>query len=137
MMEQITEKKRSTLPGQSKWKMITYWIVTGLLALVFINGGLNDVFKQDPYYGILLKMGYPGFVAILLGIWKVLGAIVLLIPGFKLIKEWAYAGFFFLLTGAIISHLQIGDLIIFQLIILILLAVSWYLRPEHRRLLVY
>jgi hypothetical protein len=127
-------KTLSKLSGNSKGGLIAYWIITGLISLVFLNGGINDLLKREPYYGLLLKMGYPGYFSIILGIWKTIGVIALLIPGFKLLKEWTYAGYFFLLSGAIISHLQIGDNIIFQIIILILLGLSWYLRPENRRL---
>lgn len=131
-MERLKEK--SKLLENFKVRVITYWVITGLISLVFLNGGINDIFKQEPYYGLLLKLGYPAYVSVVLGVWKTLGVIALLVPKFKLIKEWAYAGFFFLLTGAIISHLQIGDTIIFQTIILILLGLSWYLRPANRRL---
>jgi hypothetical protein len=123
--------------GNSKARLIAYWIITGILSLVFLNGGINDFLKQDPYYGLLLKMGYPGYFSVILGVWKTLGIIAILIPGFKLLKEWAYAGYFFLLSGAVISHLQIGDHIIFQLIILVLLILSWYLRPESRRVITF
>jgi len=133
-MAKIEEKQASTFSSNSKGRLIAYWIVTGLISLVFLNGGINDILKQEPYYGLLLKMGYPGYVSVILGIWKTLGVIALLIPGFKLLKEWTYAGYFFLLSGAVVSHLQIGDNIIFQIIILLFLLLSWYLRPENRKL---
>jgi hypothetical protein len=133
-MEQIEVKKTPTFSGNSKGRLIAYWVITGLISLVFLNGGINDFLKQEPYYGLLLKMGYPGYFSVILGIWKTIGVIALLIPGFKLLKEWTYAGYFFLLSGAIISHLQIGDNVIFQIIILILIILSWYLRPENRKL---
>ena len=56
-------------------------------------------------------------------------------PGFKLLKEWTYADYFFLLTGAIISHLQIGDNVVFQIILIVMLTLSWYLRPDNRKIL--
>jgi hypothetical protein len=133
-MEQLKKTQKSISLGKLKGRAVAYWIITVLISLVFLNGGINDIFKQQPYFGLLIKMGYPGFVSIILGIWKTLGAIVLLLPGIKLIKEWAYAGFFFLLTGAIVSHLQIGDNIIFQTLLLILIVLSWHLRPTNRRL---
>lgn len=117
----------------SKGRLIAYWIITGLISLVLLNGGINDVFKNAPYYTILLKMGYPGYFSIILGVWKVLGVVAILIPRFPLLKEWAYAGFVFLLSGAIISHLTIGDNIIFQIITLILVVLSWYFRPASRK----
>ena len=118
----------------SKGRLIAYWIITGLIALVLLNGGVMDVFRQPPYFDLLLKMGYPGYFSIILGTWKILGVIAILIPRFPLLKEWAYAGFFFLLTSAIISHLTIRDNIIFQVIMLILIILSWYLRSANRKL---
>lgn len=118
-----------------KRKIIAYWIITILISLVFINGGINDVLKQEPFYGLLLKLGYPGYTSINLGIWKILGVISLLIPGFKLLKEWTYAGYFFLLTGAIFSHLQIHDNVVFQIILIVMLTLSWYLRPDNRKII--
>lgn len=133
-MAKIEDKQASKFSSNSKAQLIAYWIITVLISLVFLNGGINDILKQEPFYDLLIKLGYPGYFSVILGIWKTIGVIALLIPGFKLLKEWAYAGYFFLLSGAIISHLQIGDNIIFQTIILILLILSWHLRPESRKL---
>jgi|ERR1700757_2557683 len=118
-----------------KRNKIIYWIITGLISLVFLSGGVNDFLKREPYYGLLLHLGYPGYVSIILGIWKTLGVVALLIPGFILLKEWAYAGFFFLITGAIISHVVSGDNVVFQVIILILLVLSWWFRPADRKII--
>ncbi len=118
----------------SKRRVIVYWIITGFISLVLLNSSIIDIFKKPPYFTILLKMGYPGYFAILIGVWKVLGVVAIVIPKFVLLKEWAYAGFFFLLTGAIISHLVIKDSFMFQLITLILVVLSWYLRPANRRI---
>lgn len=123
------------ITSNSKRKTIAYWFITILISLVFTNGCINDLLKQDPYYGLLLKLGYPGYTSVILGTWKILGVISLLIPGFKLLKEWTYAGYFFLLTGAIISHLQIGDNVVFQIILIVLLILSWYLRPDNRKII--
>lgn len=133
-MAKIEDKQTSKFSSNSKAQLIAYWIITVFISLVFLNGGINDILKQEPFYDLLIKLGYPGYFSVILGIWKTIGVIALLIPGFKLLKEWAYAGYFFLLSGAIISHLQIGDNIIFQTIILILLILSWHLRPESRKL---
>lgn len=75
----------------------------------------------------------------ILGVWKILGVIAILIPKFKLLKEWAYAGFFFAMTGAVISHITVGDTFLQFLapsIFVILTIISWYLRPTDRKIIV-
>ena len=83
-------------------------------------------------------LGYPNYFISLIGIWKVLGVIAILIPKFPLLKEWAYAGIFFAMTGAVISHIASDDIKV-QIIAPFLLAVftvlSWYLRPADRKIL--
>lgn len=83
------------------------------------------------------ELGYPDYLASILGVWKLLGVVVMLAPGLGLIKEWAYAGFAFDLTGAAASHAFIADptaKVVTPLIIFTLVAASWWLRPESRRL---
>jgi hypothetical protein len=85
----------------------------------------------------IIHLGYPVYLLNILAPWKLLGVIVLLLPGFTLIKEWAYAGFFFLMTGAVVSHLASGEAvthIISQIIFVLLIIASWYLRPANRRI---
>lgn len=60
------------ITSNSKRKTIAYWFITILISLVFTNGGINDLLKQDPYYGLLLKLGYPGYTSVILGTWKIL-----------------------------------------------------------------
>ena len=72
----------------------------------------------------------------ILGVWKILGVIAILIPKYPLLKEWAYAGFFFAMSGAIISHIAIGDSILKilpPLLLLVLTVISWYFRPENKK----
>ncbi|MGY0036226.1 DoxX family protein [Pedobacter sp. NJ-S-72] len=83
-------------------------------------------------------LGYPIYFITLLGVWKVLGVVAVLIPKFPLLKEWAYAGFFFTMTGAVYSHIATGDSMnkIFpSLLLLILTVLSWYFRPADRRII--
>src|SRR4030095_10207977 len=85
---------------------------------------------------MLTHLGYPVYLLTMLGIWKVLGVVAVLIPKFPLLKEWAYAGFFFVMSGAIFSHIASGDPvkgILPALLLLILTAVSWYFRPAERK----
>ena len=81
--------------------------------------------------------GYPVYFLTILGVWKILGVIAILAPRFKLLKEWAYAGFFFAMTGALASHLFAHDYEIrsilgpsFQALFVV---ISWYFRPENRK----
>ena len=83
-------------------------------------------------------MGYPVYVLTILGTWKLLGAIAILIPKYPLLKEWAYAGMFFLLTGALFSHITSGHPwyeLLPAILLLILTILSWYFRPANRKLL--
>src|SRR5260370_31211571 len=84
-------------------------------------------------YGIT-HLGYPIYLLTILGIWKTLGVVALLIPKFPLLKEWAYAGFFFAMSGAVFSHIASGDSVtaIFPAeFLLILIAVSRYFTPAE------
>jgi uncharacterized membrane protein YphA (DoxX/SURF4 family) len=114
---------------------IIYWIATVWLALGMVSTGAVQLFKAKEGQGgaeMLAHLGYPIYLLTILGIWKVLGVIAVLIPKFPLLKEWAYAGFFFVMSGAILSHIALRDPIkeIFpSSLLLILTVVSWYFRP--------
>lgn len=69
-----------------------------------VAGGFADLTQNPTIMASMSKLGYPDYLATLLGFWKIAGVIAILIPGFGLVKEWAYAGFFFDLTGASASH---------------------------------
>lgn len=123
---------------------IIYWIATIWLALGMTSTGLVQLLRLEAegavappgVYGIKY-LGYPVYFLTMLGIWKILGVIAVLMPKAALLKEWAYAGFFFIMTGAIFSHIAVGDPIIElfpSLLLLILTVVSWYFRPAGRRL---
>ncbi len=124
----------------SKRNKIIYWIATIWLSLGMTATGIGQLIKMKNGQGgadMITHLGYPVYLLTLLGIWKVLGVIAVLIPKFPLLKEWAYAGFFFIMTGAIFSHLAIGDPVsaIFPSLLLLILAfLSWYFRPDERRL---
>jgi DoxX-like protein len=122
---------------QTKSRIIAYWIATSLLAIGMLSGGIAQLLHLKWNTDGIIHLGYPVYVLNILGTWKVLGVLVLLIPGFTLVKEWAYSGFFFLMTGAVISHLVSGDgfnSVIAQTIFVLLIITSWYLRPVNRRL---
>ena len=85
---------------------------------------------------MIQHLGYPLYFLTLLGVWKLLGVIAILIPKFGLLKEWAYAGFFFAMSGAVISHLAVGDkasALFGPILLIVLTVVSWYFRPESRK----
>ncbi len=123
---------------------IIYWIATVWLALGMTATGLVQLTKQVAVGAIappgvwgIKHLGYPVYFLTVIGTWKILGTIALLIPKFPLLKEWAYAGFFFLLAGAIFSHIAMGDSAganFPALLLLGLTAISWYFRPLSRKI---
>src|SRR5665213_1647063 len=125
----------------SKRNKIIYWIATIWLALGMVSTGLVQLFKAKAGQGgeeMITHLGYPVYLLAILGTWKILGVVAVLIPKFSLLKEWAYAGFFFVMTGAIFSHIAIGDSVysIFPaLLLLILICISWYFRPATRKII--
>lgn len=118
-----------------KTRTIAYWITTGLLAFAFVGGGLFDLSGSPEIVAQMAHLGYPAYFAILLGAWKVLGGLAILAPGLPRLKEWAYAGMVFDLTGAVVSHAAVGDgfaQLVPALALLGVLAASWALRPAGR-----
>jgi hypothetical protein len=118
-------------------RTIAYWIVTGLVVFAFAAGGLMDVMRTPQMLAAMAHLGYPAYVAVLLGVWKLAGAAAIAAPRLQLLKEWAYAGMFFDLSGAAVSHGVSGDpasAVATPLIVLALVVVSWWLRPASRRL---
>lgn len=114
-----------------------YWVSTALVALGFALGGAMDLLAGPAVVAGLQHLGYPAYLAGLLGVWKLLGALAVLAPRTPLLKEWAYAGMFFDLTGAAYSHAQSGDPaanVLTPLVLLALLGASWVLRPSTRTL---
>jgi uncharacterized membrane protein YphA (DoxX/SURF4 family) len=121
-----------------KRNKIIYWIATLWMALGMLSTAIVQVFKLKVQNDHVANLGYPGYFLTLLGIWKILGVLALLIPKYPLLKEWAYAGFFFAMSGAIFSHVAAGDSAgeLFPCVLLLILtAVSWYFRPRERKLI--
>ena len=120
---------------------LIYWIATLWLALGMLSTGIVQLLKMKAEGAAsgadgIAHLGYPIYFLTIIGIWKVLGVIAVLVPRFPLVKEWAYAGFFFAMSGAIFSHIAVGDPLkeIFpSSLLLILTVVSWYFRPAIRR----
>ena len=129
----------------TKLNKIIYWVATLWLASGMLSTGVLQLVRAKAEgalappgtYGIT-HLGYPIYFLTILGVWKILGVVAVLIPSFPLLKEWAYAGFFFVMSGAIFSHIAVGDRMIEllpSLLLLILTVVSWYFRPANRKVI--
>lgn len=117
---------------------IIYWIATLWLSLGMLSTGVVQVLGLKEEVAFILELGYPMYFVHILGVWKILGVVAILVPKLTLIKEWAYAGFFFTMSGALYSHIVSGHsfgemapaLLLFTLTI-----VSWYFRPAERKII--
>lgn len=129
----------------AKRNKIIYWIATIWLALGLLGSGIQQLLQVEatgalapPFAWGIVEMGYPVYLLMILGVWKILGAMAILIPKYPLLKEWAYAGIFFLFTGALFSHVASGhpwyELLPASLL-LILTILSWYFRPANRKII--
>ena len=122
----------------TKRKKIIYWIVTAWLALGMLSTGFVQLFHVKDEVDYILQMGYPSYFLTILGLSKILGVVLILVPRIPLLKEWAYAGFFFTMSGALYSHIAVGNSMnkIFPpLLLLILTVASWYFRPADRKII--
>ena len=120
-----------------KTRSIGYWITTLLGPASFVVGGTLFLTQGEQQVATLAHLGYPAYLLYILGFWKWLGAVTVVMPGLPLVKEWAYAGFFFELTGAAASHAFAGDglgQIVQPIVFLSLVMASWGLRPASRRI---
>jgi len=125
-------------------KVVAYWVVTVLIALETLVGGVTDLIHGrsilvagPPVADVVTHLGYPLYFLGIIGVWKLLGGITLLVPGYPRLKEWAYAGIFFELSGAAASWLacehNMGEAVAPMLLALLALG-SWALRPPNRLL---
>lgn len=117
---------------------IIYWIATIWLSLGMVSTGIVQLLKMKEEVALFTQLGYPLYLLTILAVWKFLGVIALLVPKFPLLKEWAYAGFFFAMSGAVFSHLANGDSakeLFGPVLLIILTIVSWYFRPEDRKII--
>jgi hypothetical protein len=125
----------------TKRNKIIYWIATAWLSLGMVSTAIVQLLKTKEGQGGLdsvIHLGYPTYILTILGGWKILGVVAVLVHKFPLLKEWAYAGFFFVMTGAMFSHVAAGDSLsaIFpSLLLLVLTILSWYYRPAERKII--
>lgn len=122
----------------AKRNIVIYRVATSLLALGMCSGGMAQILKAKQNVDGIVHLGYPVYFMVMLGVWKILGVVAILIPKFKLLKEWAYAGFFFAMSGAVISHIVTGDGVseyIAPLVFTLLTVVSWYFRPADKKII--
>lgn len=120
----------------TKKNKIIYWISTLWLALGMLSTGMVQLLKPEEEVVKITHLGYPVYFLTILGVWKILGVAAVLIPKFPRLKEWAYAGFFFAMSGAAFSHVAAGDSaneIFPSVLLLILTVISWYFRPADRK----
>jgi uncharacterized membrane protein YphA (DoxX/SURF4 family) len=122
----------------SRRNVIVYWVTTALVVFELTMGGAWDVLRVPQVRGLIERLGYPPYFLVILGIWKLLGAVALVIPGFPRLKEWAYAGVLFDLTGAVASLWAAGLInagtMAYPIIMTGVAVASWALRPSSRRL---
>jgi len=120
-----------------KRKLIWYWIITIILSFCIFTGGLFQALQAKGVVQGFKPLGYPTYFISIIGTWKMLGIIAILAPQFKLLKEWAYAGIFFTMTGAVISHIasdNVSAQIVAPAALAIFTVLSWYLRPADRKI---
>jgi len=123
-----------------KLKLIGYWGATAFFAFTMLLFAIEELSAGPVHVLINVHEGFPVYLLTMLGVWKLLGVIALLVPGFPRLKEWAYAGFFFDLTGAAVwfiargGYPDPGNVNWLPIILIPILLASWALRPPSRTL---
>jgi hypothetical protein len=121
----------------TKRNKIIYWIATIWLALGMVSTAVVQIIKMQQEVDNFTRLGYPVYLMPLIGVLKIVGVVTILLPKFPLLKEWAYAGFFFAMLGAIFSHIVSGSAneLFGPTLLLVLTVVSWYFRPADRKII--
>src|SRR5262249_42155020 len=131
----ICTKEMKSMKATSKSS--AYWLTTGIVVFAMFSGGIAELAHRPETINGMTQLGYPVYFVMILGFWKLLGSLALVSPGFPRVKEWAYAGIFFNMTGAAVSHLVCHDAawhVIVTLALAGLAVASWALRPASRSL---
>jgi hypothetical protein len=128
-------------PSTTTVQTVAYWACTGLTAFFFVSGGLAYALGVPGVVEGVMQLGFPLYFVQMLGVWKVLGGVAILAPGFPRLKEWAYAGILIDLTGASVASAAMGSAIgaewwhvLAPLLVAAMMVGSWALRPPSRRL---
>lgn len=119
-----------------KSQKIVYWIATLWLALGMLSTGIVQLIQYQPEVTRMEALGYQPYLLPLLGVCKILALIAIFVPRYPLVKEWAYAGLFFMMMGAVYSHIAHDDPateIFGPGLLLVLTVVSWYFRPGEKK----
>src|ERR1700722_7694138 len=132
-MNQIVHNKKT-----ANARLISYWVLTGYLAFESILSATWDFNWLNKGFSIAIMqhIGFPPYFLVIKGVCSLLAAPVFVLPGMRLLKEWAYFGTFIIYTGAIVSHLAVGGgfkTLIAPMVFLLITTGSWALRPESRR----
>lgn len=121
----------------NKRNKIIYWVATVWLSLGMVSTGVVQIIHLEEEAQKMKALGYPMYFLTIIGVWKLLGTVAILMPKYPLLKEWAYAGFFFVMSGAFFAHLAVGDAAAEYFgptLLLVLTVVSWYFRPTDRKI---
>jgi hypothetical protein len=122
--------------GATRAKTIAYWVTTGVLVFC-MTGGIFEVLGLKTTTDGIMRLGYPSYIIPALGLGKILAILAILWPGWPRLKEWAYAGIFFNMMGAFVSHVALRDAawsVVVTLTIAGITLASWALRPQGRKL---
>jgi DoxX-like family len=135
LIRHFYDKERKTMKATTK--SVWYWMTTGVVVFAMFSGGIAELAHRPETINGMKELGYPVYFVMILGFWKLLGSLALLMPGVPRVKEWAYAGIFFNMTGAAVSHLVCQDAawhVVVTTGLAGLAVASWALRPESRTL---
>ena len=132
-------RHRAQLLPVSKTRLVLYWVVTVFVCITLIFGALSNfnLVREGYVYGMLDHLGYPRYLAAILGVCKLVATVIFLSSGWLLLKEWAYTGIVILFFGAFVSHVVVGDSFAASVIPLsfgIATIISYLLSPPERRL---
>jgi DoxX-like family len=137
-IESNPNKMTDKVNNSPRSRLTIYWVLTGYLAFESVFSSTWDFnwINKGFALGIIEHIGFPPYFLVMKGVATLLAAPVFLLPGLRLLKEWAYFGTFIMYTGAVISHFAVGDslpTIIYPFIMLLITIGSWALRPASRR----
>ncbi len=129
--------EKSATAARTSWsriRPIAFWFTTFVIAFELISGSAWNLLTIDWIEAQLDHLGYPDYFAYILGVCQFGAGVTITVPGFRLLKEWAYAGICFMWSGAVVSHLALGDDLVSwgpPLMFLAFAVASWALRPDR------